>query len=254
MKKITLLFLGIILVNLLSAQQSMTLLQKADSVYSKNKDYTNSISLYNKALKKATPDQVKYINFQLGECYKSINNYVEAINWYEKAITSGTDTAVVYLHLGEMQIMSGDLTNAKSNIEKYISLKPDDNIAKIRLESVKLNMQGQKDKPLFEIKNQAELSSPSSDWSISYFKNNKVIISSTRMEGSAKKDPSTTQASPPCMNQPMTPRKMHIASLQNCKEQSIPVLMKVLLLLIQLINMDIIRSAMGKQVRISNAI
>ncbi len=193
MKKITLLFLGIILVNLLSAQQSMTLLQKADSVYSKNKDYTNSISLYNKALKKATPDQVKYINFQLGECYKSINNYTEAISWYDKAITSGTDTAVVYLHLGEMQIMSGDLTNAKANIEKYISLKPDDNIAKIRLESVKLNMQGLKDKPLFEIKNQTELNSPNSDWSISYFKNNKVIISSTRMEGSGKKDPSTTQ-------------------------------------------------------------
>jgi peptidoglycan-associated lipoprotein len=193
MRKITLLFLGIVLINFLSAQPSMTLLQKADSIYSKNKDYATSISLYNKALKKATPDQIKYINFQLGECYKSINNYTEAINWYEKAITSGTDTAVVYLHLGEMQIMSGDLTNAKANIEKYIGLMPNDNIAKIRLESVKLNMQGQKEKPLYEVKDQTELSSPSSDWSISYFKNNKVIISSTRMEGSSKKDPSTTQ-------------------------------------------------------------
>ena len=167
MKKITLLISGIVLINFLSAQ---TLLQKADSVFSKNKDYATSINLYNKALKKATPDQIKYINFQLGECYRNINNYTEAINWYQKAINSGTDTAVVYLHLGEMLIMSGDFTNAKSNIEKYISLKPNDNIAKIRLESCNLSMQEQKVKPLFEIKNQTELNSPTSDWSISYFK------------------------------------------------------------------------------------
>jgi peptidoglycan-associated lipoprotein len=192
MKKITLLFLGIVLINFLSAQ-TLTLLQRADSVFSKNKDYAASISLYNKALKKATPNQIKYINFQLGECYKSINNYTAAIDWYQKALNSGTDTAIVYLHLGEMQIMSGDLTNAKANIEKYISLKPDDNIAKIRLESCKLSMQELKMKPLFEVKDLAELNSPSSDWSISFFKNNKVIISSTRMDAGSKKDPSTTQ-------------------------------------------------------------
>ncbi|MGD0711542.1 MAG: OmpA family protein [Bacteroidales bacterium] len=204
MKKITLLISGIVLINFLSAQ---TLLQKADSVFSKNKDYATSINLYNKALKKATHDQTKYINFQLGECYRNINNYTEAINWYQKAINSGTDTAVVYLHLGEMLIMSGDFANAKSNIEKYISLKPNDNIAKIRLESCNLSMQEQKIKPLFEVKDQTELSSPASDYSISYFKSNKVIISSTRTDKNTKLDPSTMQSNSDLFESTYDPQK-----------------------------------------------
>jgi peptidoglycan-associated lipoprotein len=189
MKKTALLIFGILLVNLLSAQ---TPLQKADSIY-KNKDYYNAIQLYNKALKKATGEESKYIYYQLGECCRNYNSYVEAQAWYQKAITAGSTIPDVNLHMGEMLIMSGEYADAKTYIEKYIKEVPTDNLAKLRLESCNLGLKGQKEKPLFEVKDQKDLSSISSDYSIAYFKNNKVIISSARMEGSSKYDPSTTQ-------------------------------------------------------------
>lgn len=189
MKKTALLIFGILLVNLLSAQ---TPLQKADSVY-KNKDYYSAIQLYNKALKKATGEESKYIYYQLGECSRNYNSYIEAQTWYQKAIIAGCTIPEVNLHMGEMLILSGEYADAKTYIEKYIKEVPTDNLAKLRLESCNLGLKGQKDKALFEVKDQKELSSPYGDYSISYFKNNKVIISSSRMEGSNKYDPSTTQ-------------------------------------------------------------
>jgi len=189
MKKTALLIFGILLVNMLSAQ---TPLQKADSIY-KNKDYYNAIQLYNKALKKATGEETKYIYYQLGECSRNYNSYVEAQAWYQKAINAGCTIPEVNLHMGEMLILSGEYADAKTYIEKYIKEVPTDNLAKLRLESCNLGLKGQKEKPLFEVKDQKDLSSISSDYSISYFKSNKVIISSARMEGSSKYDPSTTQ-------------------------------------------------------------
>ena len=189
MKKTALLIFGILLVNLLSAQ---TPLQKADSIY-KNKDYYNSIQLYNKALKKATGEESKYIYYQLGECYRNLNTYVDAQTWYQKAITAGSTIPEINLHMGEMLILSGEYANAKTYIENYIKEVPSDNLAKLRLESCNLGLKGQKDKALFEVADQKELSSAYGDYSISYFKNNKVIISSSRMEGSSKYDPSTAQ-------------------------------------------------------------
>ena len=190
MKKVVLFILGIALLNNLTAQ---TPLQKADSVFNKNKDYYNSISLYNKALKKATSEQTKYIYFQIGECYRNENKYTEAQIWYKKAIDAGYNVPVVNLHFGEMLIFSGDYSIAKTYIEKYISLVPTDNIAKKRLEVCELGLRVQKEKPLFEVSIQKDLSSATSDYGINYFQNNKVIFSSTRMEGIKKHDPNTGQ-------------------------------------------------------------
>jgi len=189
MKKIVLLIVGIVLVNMLAAQ---TPLQKADSLF-KNKDYYNSITLYNKALKKATGEESKYIYFQLGECYRNGNNYTDAQTWYQKAINAGCTDPAVDLHMGEMLILTGDYTSAKTHIEKYLLAKPDDNIAKIRLEACNLGLKGETAKPVYEVKVQKDLSSTAWDYSVTYFKTNKVIISSTRMEGSGKYDPGTAQ-------------------------------------------------------------
>ena len=191
MKRISFIILGILLFNILAAQ-NLTPLQKADSLF-KDKEYFNSIQLYNKALKKAADTTTRYIYFQIGECYRFANNYNEAKNWYDKAINAGYLNPIINLHFGEMHILAGDYTTAKTYIETYLKAVPNDEIAKIRLEACNLGLKGQKEKPLYEVKDQPELSSNVSDYGISYFKNNKVIFSSTRMEGTSTIDASTSQ-------------------------------------------------------------
>jgi len=189
MKKIVLLILGIILVNSLLAQ---TPLQKADSFFIK-KNYYNSIQLYNKALKKAKSEEMTHIYFQLGECYRFGNNYEQAMTWYQKAINAGCTLDIVNLYLGEMFLFTGDYSTAKTYIEKYLSAVPNDNLAKLRLESCNLGLKGQTEKPLYEIHVEKTLSSDASDYGISYFKNNKLIFASTRSSGGSKIDPVTLQ-------------------------------------------------------------
>lgn len=189
MKKFTLLFLAVIFASALFAQ---TPLQLADTAFFKNKDYYTSTKLYNKALKKATPDQTKYIYYQIGECYRLGNNYEDAKKTYETALNSGYDQPIINLHLGEVLLLSGDYTSAKTYLEKYLLAVPNDNIAKMRIEACELNTKGQTVKPRHEIKNETGLNSKYSDYGIAYF-SSKVIFASTRMEGSGKYDPTTAQ-------------------------------------------------------------
>lgn len=188
MKKIFLVLISLVIANALFSQ---TPLQKADTAF-KNKDYYNAVNLYEKALKKATGEETKYINFQVGECYRYGNKYTEAITWYNKAISSGYTDDIINLNIGDMLLKTGEYDEAKTFLEKYIAAKPGDNMAKIKLESCDLGLKVQTDKPLFEVKVDKSLSSTASDYGIAYFKN-KMIFASTRMEGSSKYDPATMQ-------------------------------------------------------------
>lgn len=188
-KKIALLIIISLIFHLLPAQ---TFLQDADSVF-KSKDYLNSIKIYNKALKKAKGDEVKYIYFQLGECYRLQNNFLNAKECYLKAIDTGDTIPIINLRLGEMILLSGDYANAKTLIDKYCNEVPTDSLARIRQESCSLGLKSINEKPRYEIKNQRDLNSTESDYSISYFKNNNVVISSSRLNGSSKYDPATSE-------------------------------------------------------------
>ncbi|NTW33032.1 MAG: tetratricopeptide repeat protein, partial [Bacteroidetes bacterium] len=191
MKKVVLFFTCILLMNALVAQRQLTL-QKADSVF-KNKDYLNSIQLYNKALKKSTVDESKYIYFQLGECYRFGNNFNDALTKYQKSIDLGYDVPVVYLRIGEVQLKTGDYTSAKTNLENYIKAVPSDVLAALKLESCNLGLKGETEKPIYEVADEKSLNSTSSDYGIAYFKNGKIIYASTRLDGSTKLDPYTSQ-------------------------------------------------------------
>jgi peptidoglycan-associated lipoprotein len=189
MKKIILLFSILFFAFFANAQ---TILQKADSSF-KNKNYMTSIELYTKVLKKATSEETKYIYYQMGECYRIGNNYSEARSWYQKAITAGNTQPMLDYYMGDMILKSGEYAEAKTYFEKYLTVNPNDNLAKMKLESCNLGLAGQKAKPLYSIEVDKNMSSIASDYGIAFFKNNKVIFSSTRFEGSSKYDPSTLQ-------------------------------------------------------------
>ncbi len=185
MKKYFLLIAGIIIVNLLFAQAPVYL-KLADSILNAG-NFPTSIKLYNKALKKSSGSEAKYIYFQLGECYRLSHNYSQAKDYYQKALAAGNASSLIDLHLGEIYTLSGDYALAKASLEKYLQFNPNDVIAKIRLESCNLGLKGQKEKPLYEAKLVSSLSSPVSDYGIAYFEKGKVILASTRE--SNKSDP-----------------------------------------------------------------
>gem|GEM_PF-280364 len=192
MKRIILqIIIGVFAFSYGSAQTSL-LLQKADSLY-KLKDFISSIKFYNKAIKKSSNDEIKYIYYQLGECYRSVNNFPQSKSWYEKAIDSGYPDPIINLHLGELLIYMGSYSDAKSYIDKYLINEPNNEIAKLKLESCNLGLKGQREKPLYDVKINYVLNSTFSEYGISYFKNNKLIFASSRLENSNKFDPATLQ-------------------------------------------------------------
>lgn len=189
MKKISLIIGFLFIAAFVNAQ---TPLQKADTSF-KNKDYLASVELYNKALKKATGEESKYINYQIAECYRFGNNYNEARSWYQKAINAGNTNILLDYYMGDMILKLGEYENAKPYFEKYLLANPNDNMGKMKLESCKLGLAGQKSKPLYSVEVDKNLNSTTSDYGVTFFKNNKIVFASTRMEGSNKYDPSTLQ-------------------------------------------------------------
>ena len=189
MKRIFLFLFVLILSNSLLAQ---TPLQKADTAF-KNKDYVSAVKYYNKALGKATPDQVTRINFKMGECYRYGNNYTEAKNWYQKAIDSGCNDSMLYYHMGNMLLKLGSYSDAITYFEKYLTVKPNDQLAKIKIESCQLGLKSKTNKPLHEVKVESNLCSTTSDYGIAYLSSTKVVLASTRMDLLGKYDPATMQ-------------------------------------------------------------
>ncbi|MDD3878238.1 MAG: tetratricopeptide repeat protein, partial [Bacteroidales bacterium] len=86
--------------------QAITVLDKADIEFNAH-NYYKATSLYKKALKKSTSDQIKRIYFQLGECYRQVNNYGMARQWYNKAIEEGYDNPVIFFHIGNLLAVGG---------------------------------------------------------------------------------------------------------------------------------------------------
>lgn len=73
--------------------------------------------------------------FKMGECYRQINFAAKASGAYKNAVRYRYADSIVFLHLADMQRMSGDYKGAAKNYETYLSYQPDDSKAKDGLKS-----------------------------------------------------------------------------------------------------------------------
>lgn len=73
--------------------------------------------------------------FKMGECYRQINFAAKASGAYKNAVRYRYADSIVFLHLADMQRMSGDYKGAAKNYETYLSYRPDDSKAKDGLKS-----------------------------------------------------------------------------------------------------------------------
>ena len=174
--------------------QAITTLDKADVEYG-GKNFFKASTLYKKALKNSPKEDIKRIYFQLGECYRQVNNYGQARQWYNKAVDEGYSNPVIFFHIGSLLLIGGDYHSAKTYFEKYLIADPENGLAKNKLASCNFGISLEKDKPFYEVKDCRELNSESSDYSATYIDDNKIVISSMRIEGTGngRIDPRTMQ-------------------------------------------------------------
>lgn len=173
--------------------QAITSLEKADVEFS-GKNFYKASGLYKKALKNSPKEEIKRIYFQLGECYRLVNNYGQARQWYAKAVDEGYSNPDIFFHIGNLLLIGGDYRSAQTYFEKYKATNPDNALVKAKLESCDFGISLEKDRPFYEIKNSKELNGEYSDYSVTYIAPDKIVISSMRMEvGAGRIDPRTMQ-------------------------------------------------------------
>lgn len=163
----------------------MTVLQKADLSY-KKKEYSVSIELYTKALKKHKKkrDVASFIKFRIAECYRLGNNYAKAAEFYEKALKDRYDDPVAYLYYADMLMLGGDYESAKDALNTFLEGDPDNEIAKRKLESCDFAIKAQGDSTMYTVMNITAINSDYSEFGIAYIDEN-FIFASSRM---GKKD------------------------------------------------------------------
>lgn len=181
-------YLGSVLFNVAHAQ---THLQKGDTAASR-KEYFTAIDFYQKFLKKQVAEGAENeVYFKIGSCYAAINNYKEARIWIEKSFLFGYSEPSALLVYGDVLMLSGEYSTAKSAFQKYIE-QTGDKSAKRKLASCDFALTGKKSDINYEIKNEVEINSDFSDFGLTMVKN-KLVFSSSRVEEGSKFDNFTGQ-------------------------------------------------------------
>lgn len=194
-RPIFLIFVIVFLTYSSALPQSITVLDRADVEF-KSRNYYEAASLYRRAIRRVSDDELNRVYFQLGECYRNVNNFGQARQWYLKAIEEGYAAPIVHFHMGNMLLVSGDYRTAKTYFERYLQSNPENReLVKNRIASCDFGVSLETQRPFHEIQNARELNTAYSDYSITFIHDHKVVISSMRMEDAVgtRIDPRTMQ-------------------------------------------------------------
>lgn len=171
MKKI---YLNISLLLAVSAGIAQTKDTKnADKLF-KSYEYVNASKEYLKLEEKGKADA--YVYKQLGDCYYNVFNTVEAEKWYAKAIGAKEQDAETYFNYAQMLKANKKYDEAKKVMEKFASMAPNDDRAKVMDEGTLSNLQ--RDSKKWEVKT-VSINSKYSDFG-AYLNNDKVYFASAR--------------------------------------------------------------------------
>ncbi|MBQ8360476.1 MAG: OmpA family protein [Bacteroidaceae bacterium] len=92
-------------------------------------EYSEAAKYYKKAYSKTAVKQRDKRGeraFKMAECYRRINNATRAVGGYKNAARYHYPDSIVFLHLADMQRMTGDYKSALKNYEVYHTYKPED--------------------------------------------------------------------------------------------------------------------------------
>lgn len=164
-----LLILSIILVQ--STVFGQKRLEIANDMFAKQ-NYVEALKAYQSIIKREkSPERKQFVSFRMAECYRHLLNYPQAKQWYGIAINLGYNEPIVFLHMGDMHLGLEEFSAAINFYQKYLELKPNDQMAQKKLESAVFSKDNYQKESLFIIENVNTLNSEFQEWGVAYLEN-----------------------------------------------------------------------------------
>lgn len=139
LKKGLLLLLTALFVASAAMAQTKSIAQKADDMFDQ-KQYIAALAKYEEAYNKISSNKVEKNRcyFQMGECYRLMNNFPKAERIYKRLISQKyyTTEPKLYFYMAEMYRFENKFDAADSYYEKYLEIAPDDSYAAQRKKSL----------------------------------------------------------------------------------------------------------------------
>ncbi|MEZ4884961.1 MAG: tetratricopeptide repeat protein [Chitinophagales bacterium] len=150
--------------------QSNTL-QKAND-YFEQAEYTQSIELYKKVLKKNESDKVALE--QIAHAYRLLNRFDEAEQWYQKAMIFNSNNALLKFHYAQALMVNGKYTEAAKYFNEYAQKVPYDSRGAKFAESCRNMTIQQQDTYMYHLQ-EPSFNSAANDLSPSFYKESIVF-------------------------------------------------------------------------------
>jgi outer membrane protein OmpA-like peptidoglycan-associated protein/tetratricopeptide (TPR) repeat protein len=156
-------------------QRTQQRIAVGDDFYNKEQ-YHEAIKIYERILRREKQPQAKReLSFKMGESYRRLLNYTEAKKWYTIAINLGYTEPEVYLHLSEMTLGIEEFDLAINYINRYMELKPDDELGKKLRQSAYFAKENYATETIFEVSNEAGINNPGQQWGAAFMENVPVV-------------------------------------------------------------------------------
>ena len=141
------------------------------------------------AYKKATKskDNKARATYMVAECYRLANDFKVAESWYARALKAGYDGGELYLNYAHVLRGLEKYDDAIEQYNTYLGINPGDSRVKWLLESCKLAKTWINTPSRYEVNNMRVFNSRQSDYGLMLYKNNGVLVSSTREDATGKK-------------------------------------------------------------------
>jgi len=155
-----------------------------DKMY-KIQQYFVAIEYYKKAIK--NKDEKGKATFQVAQCYRLMNDYRQADSWYARAEKAGFKEPELYAQHAFVLRALDRFDEASEQYALHLEAVPDDARVKWDRETCVMASGWKKTPTKHEVKNMRVFNTRESDYFLTLFRKNGVIITSNREEASGKK-------------------------------------------------------------------
>lgn len=187
-------YIYILFLCLSTVASAQTPLENAGYLY-EDKNYVDAAKAYEAVVEKIkNPNLKAEVYAKIGNAYYFTQDYKNAEEWYKRAIEDGYKSGDVYMHYGVIKMYNSDYEGAVGLFEK--SKAADTTLirlADIRIKSANTASSREEYPSVIIHSNLKELNSPMSEYGIGLMGENKLVFSSSRMDGDEKMDKTTGQ-------------------------------------------------------------
>jgi peptidoglycan-associated lipoprotein len=152
-------------------------------------EYSKAADLYKTAFNKIKDkNKQNEVIFKIAECYRIVRDTRKAELWYKKAVAKNYQDPLVYLHYGEMLMMSENYEEAVEQFKKYKELVPDDPRGENGIRSCQVAVEWLQNPTGYEVEEMRYFNSKERDFSPTFGEEDysTVLFTSTREDAMGK--------------------------------------------------------------------